>query len=78
MEISQIYPYIEALIFASDKPLNATDITELVNNALGFIEDRAEIDQVEAAIQGIRENMPQNFMLSSSVKAVAAGSFDQT
>ena len=51
------------MIFASDKPLNATDITELVNNALGFIEDRAEIDQVEAAIQGIRENMPQNFML---------------
>lgn len=61
MEISQIIPHIEALIFASDKPLNATDITELVNNALGFIEDRAEIDQVEAAIQGIREKYASEF-----------------
>ena len=55
MEISQIIPHIEALIFASDKPLTALEITEHVNNALGFIEDRASLDQIEAAIEGIKE-----------------------
>lgn len=55
MEISRIIPHIEALIFASDKPLTGIEITELVNTALGFIDDRAELDQVEAAIEGIKE-----------------------
>lgn len=61
MEISQIIPHIEALIFASDKPLNASEITELVNTALGFIEDRAELEQVEAALEGIREKYNSEF-----------------
>ena len=61
MEISQIIPHVEALIFASDKPLNAVDLTEMVNNALGFIEDRADTDQVEAAIEGIREKYATEF-----------------
>ena len=34
MELSTIIPHIEALIFASDKPLTALEITELVNTAL--------------------------------------------
>ncbi len=61
MEISQIIPHIEALIFASDKALSAVEITELVNTALGFIEDRANIDQVEAAIDGIKEKYDSEF-----------------
>ena len=61
MEISQIIPHIEALIFASDKPLSTMEITELVNNALGFIEDRADIDQVTAALEGIREKYNSDF-----------------
>ncbi len=61
MEISQIIPHIEALIFASDKPLTAPEVTELVNNALGFIEDRAELEQVEAAMDGIREKYASEF-----------------
>ncbi|MEP6713502.1 MAG: SMC-Scp complex subunit ScpB, partial [Ferruginibacter sp.] len=61
MEISQIIPHIEALIFASDKPLTAPEITELVNSALGFIEDRASQDQVESAIEGIREKYDSEF-----------------
>ena len=61
MEISQIIPHIEALIFASDRPLTTEDVYELVNNALGFIEDRASIDQVESAIQGIREKYNTEF-----------------
>lgn len=61
MEISQIIPHIEALIFASDKPLTALEVTEYVNNALGFIEDRASLDQVEAAMEGIKEKYDAEF-----------------
>jgi segregation and condensation protein B len=61
MELSQIIPHIEALIFASDKPLTDIDLVELLNNAMGFIEDRATIDQVDAAVQGIREKYSTEF-----------------
>ena len=61
MEISQIIPHIEALIFASDKALSAAEITELINTALGFIEDRADTDQVDAAINGIKEKYDSEF-----------------
>ncbi|MDB5201748.1 MAG: scpB [Ferruginibacter sp.] len=61
MEISQIIPHIEALIFASDKPLTSPEVTELVNNALGFIEDRASQEQVTAAIDGIQEKYAAEF-----------------
>lgn len=61
MELSVIIPHIEALIFASDRPLSADDLVELVNNALGFIEDRATAEQVEAAVQTIREKFDADF-----------------
>ncbi|MEJ7627731.1 MAG: SMC-Scp complex subunit ScpB [Ferruginibacter sp.] len=61
MEISRIIPHIEALIFASDKPLSGIEITELVNTALGFIEDRTDISQVETAIEGISEKYNTEF-----------------
>ncbi|MCX6324303.1 MAG: SMC-Scp complex subunit ScpB [Sphingobacteriales bacterium] len=61
MEISEIIPHIEALIFASDKALPTLEITELVNAALGFIDDRASLEQVEAAIDGIQEKYHSEF-----------------
>lgn len=61
MEISQIIPHIEALIFASDKAISAAEITELINTALGFIEDRADIEQIETAIEGIKEKYQAEF-----------------
>lgn len=61
MELSQIIPHIEALIFASDKPLINIELVELLNNALGFIEDRATIEQVDAAIDGIHEKYSSEF-----------------
>ena len=61
MEISQIIPHIEALVFASDKALPVAEITELINTALGFIEDRADAEQVQAAIEGIREKYDSEF-----------------
>jgi len=61
MEISQIIPHIEVLIFASEKPLNAAEIVELINNAFGFLEERVTIDQVESAVQGICEKYQSEF-----------------
>ncbi|MBC7889996.1 MAG: SMC-Scp complex subunit ScpB [Ferruginibacter sp.] len=61
MELSQIIPHIEALIFASDKPLTNLDLVELLNNAMGFIDDRATLDQVESAVEGIHEKYGAEF-----------------
>lgn len=61
MELSLIIPHIEALIFASDKPLQNVEIVELLNNALGFIEDRASIEQIESAVEGIQEKYAAEF-----------------
>ncbi len=61
MELSEIIPHIEALIFASDKPLTNEEILELVNSALAFIEDRATREQVDAAIEGISEKYSTEF-----------------
>ena len=61
MELSEIIPHIEALIFASDKPLINEEILELVNSALAFIEDRATQQQVDAAIEGISEKYSAEF-----------------
>ena len=61
MEISQIIPHIEALVFASEKALNANDITELINNAFGFLEERITLSQVESALEGIQEKYATEF-----------------
>ena len=61
MEITNLIPHIEALIFASDKPLTNLDITDLLNNAFGFMEDKISLDQVEAAIEGITEKYASEF-----------------
>jgi segregation and condensation protein B len=61
MEISNLIPHIEALIFASDKPLNPGEITDLVNQAFGFMEDKIVSEQVEAALQGIVEKYDSEF-----------------
>jgi segregation and condensation protein B len=61
MDLSLIIPHIEALIFASEKPLAPNELAELVNNALGFIEDRATMAQVDAAINAIKEKYESGF-----------------
>ncbi|HEX5667689.1 MAG TPA: SMC-Scp complex subunit ScpB [Chitinophagaceae bacterium] len=61
MEISNLILHIEALIFASEKPLTSMDVVELVNNAFGFMEDKITLDQVEASIDGIREKYASEF-----------------
>lgn len=61
MEIGQIIPHIEALIFASDRPLTAMDITELINNAFGFMEDKITMEQVSTCLEGIVEKYQAEF-----------------
>src|SRR3954452_16239217 len=72
LELSQIIPHIEALIFASDKPLTTLDIVELVNNAFAFMEERISLDQVEAAVAGICEKYSADFY-PFEVKASGGG-----
>ncbi len=69
MELSTIIPHIEALIFASEKPLAVNDIAELLNNALGFIEDRATPEQIEAAINAINEKYNSEFYAFEMVES---------
>lgn len=60
-DVSSIVPHIEALIFASDKPLSTAELTDFVNNAMGFLEDRVATGQTEAAIQAITEKYASEF-----------------
>ncbi len=61
MEIGHIIPHIEALVFASERPLTAIDITELINNAFGFMEDKISMEQVATALDGIIEKYQAEF-----------------
>lgn len=60
-DLTTLIPHIEALIFASDKPLTSLEITELVNNAFGFMDDKITLDQVESAVEGIIEKYSSEF-----------------
>lgn len=53
MELSNLIPHIEALIFASDKPLTSLEITELINDTI--TDEKIPQDQVEAAIAAVAE-----------------------
>lgn len=61
MEISNLIPHIEALIFASDKALTSLEITDLINQAFGFMEDKIGMEQVETALEGIVEKYNSEF-----------------
>jgi segregation and condensation protein B len=61
MDISDLIPHIESLIFASDKPLTSIEMTELLNNAFGFMEDKLTLEQVTSGIEGIVEKYKAEF-----------------
>lgn len=61
MTTTDLIPHIEALIFASDKPLTTLEITELVNSAFAFMDDKIILDQVESAIEAITEKYRSEF-----------------
>src|SRR5687767_4591958 len=72
MQLSTIIPHIEALIFVSERPLPTAEITDLLNNALAFMEDRTTPDQVEAAIKAICEKYNSEFY-AFEVKETGSG-----
>ena len=61
MEINNLILHIEALLFASDKPLGAVEVTALLNNAFGFMDDKIQQAEIEAAIEGINEKYNSEF-----------------
>ena len=61
MEITNLIPHIEALIFASDKPLTTLEVTDLLNNAFSFMGEKVSLDQVETSLEGIVEKYKSEF-----------------
>ncbi|RYZ28253.1 MAG: SMC-Scp complex subunit ScpB [Chitinophagaceae bacterium] len=61
MEISNLIPHIESLIFASDKPLTSAEITDLINQAFGFMEEKIVVEQIDASLEGIVEKYNSEF-----------------
>jgi segregation and condensation protein B len=61
MVLSELIPHIEALIFASDKPLTAMEMTELINNAFGFMDDKLTLDEISSGIEAIVDKYNSEF-----------------
>lgn len=61
MEISNLIPHVESLIFASEKPLTSLELTDLINNAFGFMEDKITLDQIETSVEAIVEKYQSEF-----------------
>jgi segregation and condensation protein B len=61
MEISNLILHVEALLFASDRPLTAIDLTELINNAFGFMEEKITTEQIQTAMEGIVDKYSSEF-----------------
>ena len=71
MTTSDLIPHIEALIFASDKPLTTLEIVELVNDA-DISDEKILLDAVESAIEGIVEKYKADFY-PFEVKQIGGG-----
>ena len=61
MTTTELIPHVEALIFASDKPLTTLEIVELVNNAFPDLDEKINLDMVEAVLEGITEKYRADF-----------------
>lgn len=72
MEIVNLIPHIEALIFASDKPLTTLEILELVNNSSDLEDGKITLDKVESALEGITEKYSADFY-PFEVKQIGGG-----
>ncbi len=61
MEIADIIPHVEALIFASDHPLPAIEILDLLNQSKGFMDNQVNINQVTVALEAVCEKYQSDF-----------------
>jgi segregation and condensation protein B len=71
MEINNLIPHIEALIFASDKPLTTLEIVDLTNNAFSFMDEKVSLDQVETSLEGIVEKYKAEFYPFEVIQTIA-------
>ncbi|MBE7172179.1 MAG: SMC-Scp complex subunit ScpB [Williamsia sp.] len=53
--MESLAPYIEALIFASDKSLTAQEITDLLNASAEFKDEKVVQEDIEAALQEVAQ-----------------------
>jgi segregation and condensation protein B len=72
MTTSELIPHIEALIFASDRPVTTLELAELLNNIPGFENEKIKLDQVEAAVEGVSEKYSADFY-PFEVKQIGGG-----
>lgn len=61
MTTSELIPHVEALIFASDKPLTTLEIVELVNSTFPELDEKINLDMVESVLEGITEKYSADF-----------------
>ncbi len=52
MDIEQLIPHVEALIFASERPITQIEITEMIGQAM---ESLVETDRIATCVDAIRE-----------------------
>ena len=72
MDISNLIPHVEALIFASDRALTTLEITELLNSSPDLEEEEITLDKVESALEGITEKYSADFY-PFEVKQIGGG-----
>jgi segregation and condensation protein B len=72
MDISNLIPHVEALIFASDRALTTLEITEFLNSSPDFEDEKITLDQVEASLEGIAEKYSADFY-PFEVKQIGGG-----
>ncbi|MFA6150380.1 MAG: SMC-Scp complex subunit ScpB [Chitinophagaceae bacterium] len=58
MELEQLIPHVEALIFASERPITPAELTEYVSQSL---EEAVEPARIEACVEAVREKYESEF-----------------
>lgn len=58
MDIEQLMPHVEALIFASERPITQIEMTEMIGLAL---EETVETERISTCIDAIREKYEVDF-----------------
>ncbi len=58
MELEQLMPHVEALIFASERPLPQMEMIELLGNVM---EEELESDKIATALEAVREKYDTDY-----------------
>lgn len=58
MVVEQLMPHVEALIFASERPITQIEITELVSQS---VEETVETDRISSCVDAIQEKYAMDF-----------------